>query len=56
MAAGTEERAEHRGGLSDAAPDSYLYLARLPAEYDVVIFLDQTTASVPLPFNYPRSF
>jgi len=31
-------------------------LARLPAEYDVVIFLDQTTASVLLPFNYPRSF
>jgi len=41
---------------ADAAPDSYYYLARLPAEYDAVIFLDQTTASVLLPFNYPRSF
>jgi erythromycin esterase-like protein len=41
---------------SDATPDSYYYQARLPAEYDVVIFLDQTTASVPLPFNYPQSF
>jgi len=41
---------------SDATPDSYYYQARLPTEYDVVIFLDQTTASVPLPFNYPRSF
>jgi erythromycin esterase len=41
---------------SDTTPDSYYYLARLPAEYDVVIFLDQTTPSVLLPFSYPRSF
>jgi erythromycin esterase len=41
---------------ADAMPDSYYYLARLPAEYDVVIYLDQTTASVLLPFSYPRSF
>ena len=38
---------------SDATPDSYDYLARLPAEYDVMMFLDQTTASVLLAFNYP---
>ena len=41
---------------ADATPDSYYYLARLPAEYDVMIYLDQTTASVLLPFSYPRSF
>jgi erythromycin esterase len=41
---------------ADAAPDGYYYLARLPAEYDLVIFLDQTTASVLLPFSYPRAF
>jgi len=41
---------------ADATPDSYYYLARLPAEYDVVIFLDQTTASVLLPFNYRDPF
>jgi erythromycin esterase len=41
---------------ADATPDAYYYSARLPVEYDVVIYLDRTTASVLLPFSYPRSF
>jgi len=41
---------------ADASPDDYYYQARLPTEFDVVIFLDRTTAAVPLPFNYPTTF
>ena len=41
---------------ADTNPDGYYYQARLPREFDVVIFLDRTTAAVPLPFNYPATF
>lgn len=41
---------------ADATPDTYYYSARLPAEYDAIIFLDRTTPSVLLPFKYPSSF
>ena len=41
---------------ADATPDAYYYQARLPGEYDAVIFFDRTTSSVLLPFKYPSSF
>jgi hypothetical protein len=41
---------------ADARPDDYYYQARLPTEFDVVIFLDRTTAAISRPFNYPPTF
>jgi len=41
---------------ADARPDDYYYQARLPTEFDVVIFLDRTTAAISRPLTYPPTF
>jgi hypothetical protein len=37
-------------------PSLYLYQARIPAFYDLIIYFDGTTPAVGLPFQYPSSW
>jgi erythromycin esterase len=36
--------------------DSYYYAARLPNEYDAIIFIDESSPAILLPFVYPKAF
>jgi erythromycin esterase len=40
----------------DSASGSYVYQTYLPRQFDVIIFLENTSASRLLPFNYPPAF
>jgi len=45
------------GSVYDASkPDAYWYQSRLPDEFDIIVYIEDTTASFVLPFQYPSGF